>query len=86
MDIAALFEEIQTVARYGLNCLQNVYDRERYERLLTLSVQSYSDLLDRPSPEIRTKLSRELGHITPKLGGDAAIFNGQAPYPADGPG
>lgn len=77
MDIAALLEEIQTVARNGLNYTQNIYDRERYERLLTLSVQSYSELLGRSSPEIRTKLSRELGHITPKLGGDAAIFNEQ---------
>ncbi len=77
MDIAALLEEIQTVARNGLNYTQNVYDRERYERLLALSVQNYSELLDRPSSEIRTKLSRELGHITSKLGGDAAIFDDQ---------
>ncbi len=75
MDIAALFEELQTVARYGLNYLQNVYDRERYERLLALSVESYSGVLDRPLPEIRTKFNRELGHIAPKLGSDAAIFD-----------
>jgi len=75
MDTIGLLEEIQTIARNGLTYSQNVYDRERYERLLTLSLQSYSELLNRPSPEIQTKLGRELGHITPKLGGDAAIFN-----------
>lgn len=77
MDTLTLLEEVRTVARNGLNYAQNVYDRERYERLLALSVQSYSELLDRPSPELQTKLCRELGHITPKLGGDAAIFNEQ---------
>ena len=77
MDTIALLEEVQTIARNGLNYTQNVYDRERYERLLALSVQSYSELLDCPTNEIQTKLSQELGHITPKLGGDAAIFDDQ---------
>ena len=77
MDIAELLEEIQTVARNGLAYTQSVYDRERYERLLTLSCNQYADLLELPSAEVKAKLSRELGHITPKLGGDAAIFNGQ---------
>lgn len=77
MDIAALLEEIQTVARNGLNYSQNVYDRERYERLLTLSCNQYADLLELPATEVKAKLSQELGHITPKLGGDAAIFSEQ---------
>ena len=45
MDISELLEELQTIARNGLNYSQNVYDRERYERLLTLSCsQGYADL------------------------------------------
>ncbi len=77
MDILGLLEEIQTVARNGLNYTQNIYDRERYEHLLSLSVQHYAELLDSPTSEVREKLSQELGHITPKLGGDAAIFDDQ---------
>lgn len=77
MDITALLEKIQTVARNGFNYTQNVYDRERHERLLALSCDQYADLLERPSTEVRTKLSRELGHVTPQLGGDAAIFTKQ---------
>ena len=77
MDTAELLEELQTIARNGLNYTQNVYDRERYERLLTLSCNQYADLLDLPSAEVKAKLSQELGHITSKLGGDAAIFNEQ---------
>ena len=31
MDIVALLEELQAIARNGLAYAQNVYDRERYE-------------------------------------------------------
>ena len=33
MDILSLLDEIQTIARNGLNFTPNPYDRERYERL-----------------------------------------------------
>ncbi len=75
MDLPALLEELQTIARNGLAYSQNVYDRERYDRLLELSCAQYADLLDVPPAEVKAKLSHELGHITPKLGSDAAIFN-----------
>jgi ADP-ribose pyrophosphatase YjhB (NUDIX family) len=75
MDIPGLLEEIQTIARNGLAYSQNQFDRERYERLLELSCGQYAELLDLPSAEVKAKLSQELGHITPKVGSDAAIFN-----------
>lgn len=75
MDTTALREELQTIARNGLAYAQNFYDRERYERLLELSCAQYAELLDLPLAEVKAKLSQELGHITPKVGGDAAIFN-----------
>lgn len=77
MDTFTLLEEVQTIARNGLNYTQNPYDRERYERLLELSRENYSELLGAPSAEIQTKFRGELGHITPKLGADAAIFDAQ---------
>ncbi len=77
MDITAFLEEVQTVARNSLNYSQNVHDRERCKRLLSLSCGQYADLLERPSAEVKAKLSQELGHITPKLGGDAAVFDEQ---------
>ena len=75
MNTLALLDELQTIARNGLNYSENVYDRERYGRLLELTCQSYSEVLSLPSEQIREKLSGELGHITPKVGADAAIFN-----------
>lgn len=77
MDIFSLLDEVQTIARNGLHYTQDVYDRERYERLLSLATNSYGELLDLPEDAIRVQFARELGHITPKVGSDAAIFNEQ---------
>jgi len=66
---------LQTIARNGLNFTTNPYDRERYERLLTLAAKYYGQTLDLPPAEIRERLVSELGYITPKVGADAAIFN-----------
>ena len=74
-DITSLLDELQTLARNGLNYASDSYDRERYERLLTLATQSYATLLELPEAAIRARFARELGHITPKVGADAAIFN-----------
>ena len=52
MDIFPLLDELQTLARNGLAFASDPYDRERYERLLTLATQSYADLLDAPAQSI----------------------------------
>lgn len=75
MDPYALLDEIQTIARNGLLFATNPYDRERYTRLLELATQAYSELLAVPDEAVRTRLLREIGYITPKVGADAAIFN-----------
>lgn len=75
MDIFALLDEIQTIARNGLHYTTGVYDRERYERLLSLSTRTYAELLDTSDEEIRRRFLQEMGYITPKVGADAAIFN-----------
>lgn len=75
MDIFALLDEIQTIARTGLHYSDGAYDRERYTRLLNIAANNYAELLDTPSDTIKAQLSREVGHITPKVGADAAIFN-----------
>ena len=77
MDILSLLDEVQTVARNGLAYADNPYDLERYEYLLGLASRHYSELLELPADEVKAKLSAELGHITPKLGADAAIFDAQ---------
>jgi ADP-ribose pyrophosphatase YjhB (NUDIX family) len=75
LDILPLLEKIQAIARNGLTYAKDFYNRERYEKLLELA-NEYSGLaLDLPAQEVKERLSRELGPITPKLGADAAIFD-----------
>ncbi len=75
MDIFSLLDEIQTIARNGLNYTSSAYDRERYERLMRLATQTYGVLLDVSDETIRTRFLKETGYITPKVGSDAAIFD-----------
>jgi 8-oxo-dGTP pyrophosphatase MutT (NUDIX family) len=75
MDILPLLDELQIIARNGLHYAQNPYDRERYERLMELTIRYYGEALDLPPAEVQERLSKELGYVTPKVGADAAIFN-----------
>lgn len=70
-----LLDELQTIARNGLNFTTSPYDRERYERLLTLATTYYGQVLEVPPAEVRQQLVGELGYITPKVGAEAAIFD-----------
>ena len=75
MDKISLLDQLQAIARNGLHYSDNEYDRERYERLLNLTAEQYSELLDAPSAEIKLQFLAEMGQITPKVGADAAIFD-----------
>lgn len=75
MDIFPLLDEIRTIARNGLHFTSDAYDRERYERLMRLATQTYSELLQVPDETIKARFLSEMGYITPKVGADAAIFN-----------
>lgn len=75
MDILPLLDEIQTIARNGLNFSSNPYDRERYDRLLEVVTAYYGQALELPPPEVRRRLIGELGYITPKVGAHAAVFD-----------
>jgi ADP-ribose pyrophosphatase YjhB (NUDIX family) len=75
MNTFPLLNELQAIARTGLQFTSSPYDRERYERLLALATEAYSEVLDLPAETIRAQFAQESGVITPKIGTDAAIFN-----------
>jgi ADP-ribose pyrophosphatase YjhB (NUDIX family) len=75
MDVFSLLDEIQTIARNGLHYTSGTYDRERYERLMSLATRAYGELLDVPGETVRVRFLQEIGYITPKVGSDGAIFN-----------
>lgn len=54
---------------------EDPYDRERYERLLTIAVDGYESALALPPAEIRARLAKDLGYVTAKVGAEAAIFD-----------
>lgn len=74
-DILTLLEELQSIARTGLNYSTDPYARAHYTRLLEIAAAQYGNALDLPPAEVRARLQGELGSITPKVGADAAIFD-----------
>ena len=74
-DILTLLEELQSIARTGLNYSTDPYARAHYSRLLELAATHYGRALDLPAQEVRARLQGELGSIKPKVGADAAIFD-----------
>lgn len=77
MDLFTLLEEVRVIARNGLNYTKDIFDRERYQRLLELISQTYGEQMEVPVEAIREQFLAEIGHITPKVGSNAAIFNEQ---------
>jgi len=75
MDILALLDEIRMLAANGLKYADNEYDRVRYARLMELAEEHYSQVFEVPAEDVRERFRAELGHITPKVGGDGAIFD-----------
>jgi 8-oxo-dGTP pyrophosphatase MutT (NUDIX family) len=77
IDLLHVLDELQATARTGLLYAESPYDRERYERLLTLAVEGYSEALALPPEEVRARLARDLGYVTAKVGAEAAIFDAE---------
>ena len=68
-------EELRSIAQLGLNYTKDPFDKERFQRLLELTSLRYSELSNIPIDNIIKRFQNELGHVTPKVGVDAAIFN-----------
>jgi ADP-ribose pyrophosphatase YjhB (NUDIX family) len=76
MDILSLLDKLRAIAQNGLYFSSDPYDRERYEQLMALATETYGELLRVPGETVKARFLDELGYITPKVGADAAIFNG----------
>ena len=77
MNIAALLDELRSIAQIGLHYSKDPYDRERYTRLMRLAITEYSAITGLAEVEIGERFRQELGYITPKVGCAAGIFNEQ---------
>lgn len=66
--------ELQALAQAGLAYGDNVYDKERYERIRAISAEMLSDISDTPLKKVKDLFCSEEGYQTPKLDTRAAIF------------
>lgn len=74
-DALALLDELRILAQNGLEYAEDPYDEERYERILDLACREYADLTDLSPDAVRERFAEELGHVTPKVGSGAAVFD-----------
>lgn len=73
--VVAMLDELRVLARNGLKYADNVYDEDRYERILELVEQRYGRVSGLPVPEVRERFRGEVGHVTPKVGARAVVFD-----------
>lgn len=66
--------EIQSIGQAGLAYTDNVYDRERYERLRQIAAEMLSVQTGIPVLKVQELFCNETGYQTPKLDTRAAIF------------
>ena len=75
-DIYQAADTLRGIARLGLKYAPNDYDRDRYQRTLTIAVELMAKLHGAP---IEPLLAAEVGldswaHVSPITGADAAVF------------
>ena len=66
--------ELQSIAQAGLYYEQNIYDRERYERIRDISAEIMSFKSGLPQGTVEGLFCNDSGYITPKLDTRAAVF------------
>lgn len=76
-DVVPLLDELRILAGTGLAYADDPYDGERYDRILELACEWYGRTADLPPAEVRSRFAEEVGHVTPKVSADAAVFDGE---------
>lgn len=67
-------KELQFLAQCGLAYTENVFDRERFERIREISAEMLSYKCEIPKEKVEELFCNEVGFQTPKLDTRAAIF------------
>jgi len=69
--------ELQAIAQAGLTFSTDNYDRDRYEKIRTLSVEILQEYTDVDQNKIRDLFASETGYQTPKVDIRAVVFKGE---------
>lgn len=70
-------DELHAIANEGLHWSGDGYQRRRYERIRKLAAAMYAVQADLPPSLVLHMYEDDAGHVSPVLGGDAAIVNEQ---------
>jgi len=68
-------EELQAISTMGLHYTETEYDKERYQRVLSIALALLADLEERPFEEVKREyLEDNWLHVSPAAGAEAVIF------------
>ena len=68
--------EIQAIGQTGLQFSVSEYDRQRYQRLVVLAAEIFTDQTGQDITAFRQSFDMQSGYATPKVDVRAAVFNG----------
>ena len=77
-EMYEIADELRGVASTGLRFAESSYDRVRYEDTLSLSARLVAALEGRSPDEVVEQYEDNLGHISPLLGAESAVFRDKA--------
>ena len=66
--------ELQAIAQTGLHFPESEYDRERYQKILEISVQIFANHSGQSSALIRGMFENQSGYATPKVDVRGVVF------------
>jgi len=67
-QLSLIADELRAIANMGLYRTENIHDRERYEKTLSLSAQIVSTLSQHKTDEILDIYREHMVHVCPFLG------------------
>ncbi len=73
-EVYLIADELRSIANAGALYAENEYDRERYDRALSLSARLVAAIDERPVDDVMEEYRQSLTHVSPLVGADAAVF------------
>ena len=70
-------KRIQSISQTGLTYVKDVYDRERYEALRSLSAEILAEYSEEDMEKVKSLFTNEKGYQTPKVDVRAVVFKGE---------
>ena len=73
----SLADQVRSIAQEGLKHANDPYDKARYEALLEIAIAPVAAAVELDFKTLLEKFREELGAVTPKIGVDAAVLDGE---------